>query len=282
MISRASFWVLLPWTRTLSTSCHHAYFDEAWYLQPTCPPAAQLLYNCGLLAEEAAEDILPSPPTLMPHALYPPFPAYDMEFCTIPIGPAIQLPLPLSLHHTPSSITACAACLTPQLTSPHTGNKDSTAVSDFFITAHDMSQVYISQHPYKDGLEIYLDLRHKKHYSHHAAGMKFITVNGRLILQNIDKGTLAACIPRWWSELKGAWLREINSHPITTLDNIHWYLNECSTLPLKSCILTFSHPKIPHGLSNDGIPQVNIDQLNPCNLFSGFEIPPLPVAQQIG
>ncbi len=46
--------------------------------------------------------------------------------------------------------------------------------------------------------------------------------------------------------------------------------------------MTFSHPKIPHGLSNDGIPQVNIDQLNPRNLFSGFKIPPLPVAQQIG
>jgi hypothetical protein len=46
--------------------------------------------------------------------------------------------------------------------------------------------------------------------------------------------------------------------------------------------LTFSHPKIPYGLSNDGIPQVNIDQLNPCNLFSGFKIPPLPVTRQIG
>ncbi len=121
---------------------------------------AQLLYDCGLLAEEAAKDILPSPPTLMPHASYPPLPAYDKEFCTIPIGSAIQLPLPLCLGHTPSSIAASAAHLTPQLTSYHTGNKDSTAVSNFFITAHNMSQVYISPHPYKDGLEIYLDLHH--------------------------------------------------------------------------------------------------------------------------
>jgi hypothetical protein len=28
-------------------SCHHAIFDEAWYLQPTHPPAAQLLYDLG-------------------------------------------------------------------------------------------------------------------------------------------------------------------------------------------------------------------------------------------
>jgi hypothetical protein len=46
--------------------------------------------------------------------------------------------------------------------------------------------------------------------------------------------------------------------------------------------LTFSHLEIPHGLSNDGISQVNINQLNPCNLFSGFDIPPLPVAWQVG
>jgi hypothetical protein len=32
-------------------SCHHAVFDKAWYLQPTQPPAAQLLYDLGLEAE---------------------------------------------------------------------------------------------------------------------------------------------------------------------------------------------------------------------------------------
>jgi hypothetical protein len=66
------------------------------------------------------------------------------------------------------------------------------------------------------------------------------------------------------------------------LNDIHQYLNECSTLPSQSCILPFSHPEIPHGLSNDGTPQVTIDQLNPCNLFSGFKIPFLPVTWQIG
>ncbi len=30
---------------------HHAQFDEAWYLQPVRPPAAQLLYNLGLEVE---------------------------------------------------------------------------------------------------------------------------------------------------------------------------------------------------------------------------------------
>jgi hypothetical protein len=30
---------------------HTAQFDEAWYLQPSCPPAAQLLYDLGILLE---------------------------------------------------------------------------------------------------------------------------------------------------------------------------------------------------------------------------------------
>ncbi len=32
-------------------SSHHAQFDEAWYLQPTRPLAAQLLYDLGVLPE---------------------------------------------------------------------------------------------------------------------------------------------------------------------------------------------------------------------------------------
>jgi hypothetical protein len=27
---------------------HHAQFDKAWYLQPICPPVAQLLYELGV------------------------------------------------------------------------------------------------------------------------------------------------------------------------------------------------------------------------------------------
>jgi hypothetical protein len=30
---------------------HHAQFDEAWYLQHSHPPVAQLLYDLGILTE---------------------------------------------------------------------------------------------------------------------------------------------------------------------------------------------------------------------------------------
>ncbi len=47
-----------------------------------------------------------------------------------------------------------------------------------------------------------------------------------------------------------------------------------------SCTLIFSHPEIRHGLANDGIPQVNIDQFNPKTLFSGFSLPDILVTWQ--
>ncbi len=38
-------------------SCHHAVFDEAWYLQQTRLPAAQLLYNLGLEADSESTSV---------------------------------------------------------------------------------------------------------------------------------------------------------------------------------------------------------------------------------
>jgi hypothetical protein len=39
-------------TSGIVKTSHHADFDEAWYLQPTRPPAAQLLYDLGLEVDE--------------------------------------------------------------------------------------------------------------------------------------------------------------------------------------------------------------------------------------
>jgi hypothetical protein len=52
-------------------SSHHAVFDEAWYMQPHRPPAAQLLYNLGLEAEDCMVSEI-GPDVLLTHALYPP------------------------------------------------------------------------------------------------------------------------------------------------------------------------------------------------------------------
>jgi hypothetical protein len=63
---------------------HHATFDEAWYLQPAQPPAAQLLYDLGLEADELDillsdnspnDALLSTCPSTPPSAPWPPL--YD-------------------------------------------------------------------------------------------------------------------------------------------------------------------------------------------------------------
>lgn len=51
---------------------HHAVFDEAWYLQPSWPPMAQLLFDMGL---EQDADVSRAPPAQpRTHAKFPPMP----------------------------------------------------------------------------------------------------------------------------------------------------------------------------------------------------------------
>jgi hypothetical protein len=45
---------------------HHAKFDEAWYLQQSRPPAAQLLYSLGMAPDDvsfSANGVVPEPPS---------------------------------------------------------------------------------------------------------------------------------------------------------------------------------------------------------------------------
>ena len=46
-------------------------------------------------------------------------------------------------------------------------------------------------------------------------------------------------------------------------------------------MLLFSHPEVKHGLTYDGIPQVNLDQLNPRLMFDNPGLPPDPTASTI-
>ena len=165
-------------------------------------------------------------------------------------------------------------------TDPHAGtllesySADGDVVRDYRITAGGLAHVYISPHVYKDGCPIELDLQHGQFHNHPACGMKFTVVNGQLILQHIEKSTLASKIPCWCSELCGAWLRQIGNEKIHSLNNVHQFL---ITSGAPCCTLIFSHPEIRHGLTNDGIPQVNIDQINPKTSFLGFSLPDIQV-----
>ena len=56
-------------TSGIVKTSHHADFDEAWYLQPSRPPAAQLLYDIGLKPDDRSDDatnVLPPLETTTP------------------------------------------------------------------------------------------------------------------------------------------------------------------------------------------------------------------------
>ena len=103
-------------TSIVKTS-HHATFDKAWYLQPTRPPAAQLLYDMGLEYEDdthgdgaTTQDGIPNVPlpftatlTQFNDAPYPPSPLPAPDGLTqfkkyTASHPCRLTPLPLMKH----------------------------------------------------------------------------------------------------------------------------------------------------------------------------------------
>jgi hypothetical protein len=98
---------------------HHATFDEAWYLQPSRPPAAQLLYDLGLEVEtipvsETGPDVVPLPVSGVPPESgpvpWPPTfdPSKSAPKWEVPSRPCM-LPLPLWETAIPRPIAAAAA-----------------------------------------------------------------------------------------------------------------------------------------------------------------------------
>ena len=261
-------------TSGVTKSCHHAVFDEAWYLQPTRPPAAQLLYDLGLVEEEDFD--IPTVINPLPVAYYLPKPTFKH----ISVCVAHQFPLPLWLTATPQSVAARAAKLSTA--DPYkdivleTFNKDGSAVVDYHITIKDIAQIYVSPHPFNDAFEEHVDLRRYDESKHAAAELRLTTTNSRLILDTIDKSTPCARIPRWRSRLKGAWLIQVGDTRVSTLDQVKQTfrdIHSSTTPPPDNCTLLFSHPEMKHGLTNEGIPQVNLDQLNPRLAFEQKEFP---------
>jgi hypothetical protein len=97
----------------LVKTSHYAQFNEAWYLQDSRPPAAQLLYDLGLGAEDDA------PPVDQPStALYPPLVSKDVPTPSWKVPPCCcHLPLPLQCTPLARPIAARARA-TRVLTAP--------------------------------------------------------------------------------------------------------------------------------------------------------------------
>jgi hypothetical protein len=174
---------------------HHAQFDEAWYLQPHCPLAAQLLYNLSL--EDNDEAILPfsaEPTNSIASAPWPPI-SPSMPLKEIWSPPSLSHATPLTLRElsAPRPLTAAAAMMhTINTTSTNNGVPAVAAwvnalspleiVSEFMIGKHNMATVYMSPDPYFEAFEESIDLRRFNLATHRTAGLCLAAHNGRLFL----------------------------------------------------------------------------------------------------
>jgi len=266
-------------TGVVKTS-HHATFDKAWYLQPTRPPAAQLLYDMGLEYEDDTDgdgtinqnDIpnVPLPPTVTPtrfsDAPYPPSPLpapgglTQFKKYTAPHSCRLT-PLPLRETALPRHRTAAAARLSANIPYPHLHRTKSTIAADivmkFMIGKRDISMIYLSPDPYHDAFEEEVDIRRFDLTKHRTAGLCLAQHDGRLFLGGIAKSTPYAKIPQWRTRIKGAWLIKIGPHTVTTIQEAQEAFATLSLAGTTRVTLLFSHPIVRQAISHDGLPIVS-------------------------
>jgi hypothetical protein len=260
--------------------CHHAVFDEAWYLQATRPPAAQLLYDLGLEAETESMTVdgplHPTPiGTVSPISVtWPPMPpVFTQHHKPFPTPPmCLMTPLPLRVTDTPSQNIIAARAARVRSTNTTNSKKQLAAdvVAEYLIGVDDMAMVYVSPDPFQSAFEEELDLR-KFDLSHHrTAGLCFFEKDGRLFLASMAPSTPGARIPRWRTRIRGAWLITINGTSVSSISDAQGVFQQLSATGAPLCTLLFSHSEITPDISNKGLPilsssdfsQFTHDQLN--------------------
>jgi hypothetical protein len=249
---------------------HHAQFDEAWYLQPHCPLAAQLLYDLGL--EDDDEAILPFPaePTdsIASTPLPPISPSMPLKEKWSPPPLSCATPLPLRELSAPRPLTAAAAMMhtinttltnngIPVVAARVNALSPSEIVSEFMIGKHNMATVYMSPDPYFEAFKEWIDLRGFNLATHRTAGLCLAAHNGWLFLGTMKPNTPGAKIPCWHSCIKGAWLIKIDDVLVSTIEDVQAAFEATSNKGVPSIRLLFSHPEFCPDVSHDGLPIVS-------------------------
>ena len=256
-----------PW----DTESHHTKFDEAWYLQQSRPPAAQLLYSLGVAPEEVScsadgikpvtkmesdfripgtveKVVVPWPPVQAPH---PPTKCWAIP------DRCMMLPLPLNNLPTPPTEQrqyAARAARTQMSSSCH---KTRGTRLDFNLTRDDIAMIYMSPDPYFDAFEQPIDLRKVDLTKHVTAGLNLYEADGRIYLVSMSPGTTAAKIPDWRTRIRGAWLIKIRESVISSIADATQALQTLVKEGSPSTVLLFAHPEIRPNLAHNGLPIVS-------------------------
>ena len=132
---------------------HNTQFNKAWYLQPTRPPVAQLLYDLGLEADDDSHIMVDTTDSaeenhiqvlLAPWPPLPPHKLSQLTWCVPPLSCITPLPLREMELPRPNAATAARIRSLPNAT-PRTA---SDMVSEYNIMRNDMTMIYMSPDPY--------------------------------------------------------------------------------------------------------------------------------------
>ena len=214
---------------------------------------------------EPEELYLPAPPAVpRPVAHYPTLPNKPLQ--STPKG-AKQQPIPLRLSAAPTQHQfASTAALLKLPADLHWYDIEFNKVDIIKDMALDkketFAQIYLSPSPYFDAFEEKINIRHWTTLDHKCAGMTLIQQDDRLILGGIIPSTPAAKILRWRSRVRGAWLLEVNGIRVKTIEDVYAALARLKEEGRDECKILLAHPEIKDGLTNEGIPQISIDELN--------------------
>mmetsp|Transcript_32497 Transcript_32497/g.62168 ORF Transcript_32497/g.62168 Transcript_32497/m.62168 type:complete len:176 (+) Transcript_32497:201-728(+) len=152
---------------------------------------------------------------------------------------------------------------------------------EFDIQPDDIAQVYVSHHAYFELFEQRLPLRRFNQATQPTAGIHLKEKDSRIISTGMEKSTPAAQLPRWRTRIQGAWLRHINGTKLSTIPDVEDIIQHLHQSGATHYTLVLLYPKVSHGITNEGIPQVNIDQMNPRQLFKDDTNLPIPHASQL-
>jgi hypothetical protein len=248
---------------------HHAVFDECWYHQNKRPPAAQLLYDLGMQVVATA----PPPPSSSPSDMSHGTGFLDDTAANTPIDPNSDD------IHTDNIHTQDDESTQPRILSIQHLSDPSTA-DHYGITHRDVEQVYFSQHCFGNTFKETFSYHGSPTLVHPTAGLVLDSINGRVLIRSIDKGTPCAKIPRWRTRLRNTWLLQINDTPVSSIEATVTAFATLPSLPRGECTLLVSSSDLRDGLTNEGIPQISLDQLNPRHFFT-HSLPPTSSTSQL-
>ena len=154
-----------------------------------------------------------------------------------------------------------------------TGNNDASAVDHYAITTRDVEQVYFSPSCYTNTFEETFAYNGSATITHPTAGLILKAENDRIYITDILPGTPCAKIPRWRTRLRNTWLTRINDIDVSTVTDVTTVLAALPVTSRGSCRLILHSTDLREGLTNEGIPQITLDQLNPRHFFT---TPPTP------